>query len=180
MDVSQDRYFAERSLLNNLSQLQKSVSNLPVSGLANVNNLGVNLLKNYFSDNLNMLKISDPLSHSTLKLANKNLQQETGLVPYSGNETNIQAKKAEKRFGKKAIIDFSTFNQHLSLSDNEFLYCKRVGGPIEFVKCTYSELMPVSKSKKKQRKYKSMVDVEYITISKNVNKKFKLKDCDAL
>ena len=70
-----------------------------------------------------------------------------------------------KKWNNRPIIDFSTFIKHEYLTDNEFLYCKRVGNPIEFIECVYSEL--VSKDKKKKGKTKSIK--EYITVSKNVS-----------
>jgi energy-coupling factor transporter ATP-binding protein EcfA2 len=66
---------------------------------------------------------------------------------------------------KKEIIDFTTFNKYLYLRDNEFLYCKRVGNPIQFIECVYSELMP--KKDKKTKKIKTKHNLEYITMSKN-------------
>ena len=84
--------------------------------------------------------------------------------------------KSEK---KLKLIDFTTFNKHLYLRDNDFLYAKRVGGPVDFVLCTYQDINPKSKintglsqnvggrkllpsltTKKKK-------NIDYITISKN-------------
>ena len=50
--------------------------------------------------------------------------------------------KSEK---KLKIIDFTTFNKHLYLRDNDFLYAKRVGGPVDFVLCTYQDINPKAK-----------------------------------
>ena len=83
--------------------------------------------------------------------------------------------KTEK---KPKIIDFTTFNKHLYLRDNDFLYAKRVGGPVDFVLCTYQDINPKSKinSNVSQniggRKIlpslnKKKKNVDYITISKN-------------
>jgi len=69
-----------------------------------------------------------------------------------------------RKWNNRPILDFSTFIKHEYLTDNEFLYCKRVGNPIEFIECVYSEL--VSKDKKKKAKTRPIK--EYITISKNV------------
>jgi len=94
-------------------------------------------------------------------------QKETGLVPFEGNDPNQTGTKKTvlvKKWNNRPIIDFSTFIKHEYLTDNEFLYCKRVGNPIEFIECVYSEL--VSKDKKKKGKTRPIK--EYITISKNV------------
>jgi hypothetical protein len=93
--------------------------------------------------------------------------KETGLVPFEGTDPNQTASKKTilvKKWNNRPIIDFSTFIKHEYLTDNEFLYCKRVGNPIEFIECVYSEL--VSKDKKKKGKTRPIK--EYITISKNV------------
>ena len=95
-------------------------------------------------------------------------QKETSLVPFEGTDPNQTASKKTvlvKKWNNKPIIDFSTFIKHEYLTDNEFLYSKRVGNPIEFIECVYSEL--VSKDKKKKGKARPIK--EYITISKNVN-----------
>ena len=78
------------------------------------------------------------------------------------------------------IIDFSTFKKHLYLRDNDFLYAKRVGGPVDFVLCTYQDINKKSKFNTNKTRYfsfgnkkklpsigKKRKNVEYITISKN-------------
>ena len=71
------------------------------------------------------------------------------------------------------LIDFSTFKQHLFLKDNDFLYAKRVGGPVDFVLCSYQEInkkMKIDFGKMSSNKLSNNViskNVEYITISKN-------------
>ena len=75
------------------------------------------------------------------------------------------ALKAGESSRFKKIIDFSTYTKHLTLIDNEFLYCKRVGNPIEYIECKYEDL--TSQNLKKKNKVK--IECEYITISKNVN-----------
>jgi len=100
-------------------------------------------------------------------------QKETGLIPFEGTDPNQTSTKKTilvKKWNNRPIIDFSTFIKHEYLTDNEFLYCKRVGNPIEFIECVYSEL--VSKDKKKKGKTRPIK--EYITISKNVCIKFKI------
>jgi len=74
------------------------------------------------------------------------------------------------------LIDFSTFNKHLYLKDNDFLYAKRVGGVMDYMLCSYQEINKKSKissnvvqlkKKKLEPIKKKATTVEYITISKN-------------
>ena len=84
---------------------------------------------------------------------------------------NVEPKKPSK------LIDFSTFNKHLYLKDNDFLYAKRVGGPVDYILCSYQEinhkakisnntLQSINKRKLVPLKKKPKIS-EYITISKN-------------
>ena len=57
----------------------------------------------------------------------------------SAPKINIEKSKASK------LIDFSTFNKHLFLKDNDFLYAKRVGGPVDYVLCSYQDINKKSK-----------------------------------
>jgi hypothetical protein len=71
------------------------------------------------------------------------------------------------------MVDFSSFEKNKYLLDNEFLYLKRVGNPIEFVECNYLELMADDKKQKKILKGgknvpKRKINIEYITMSRNV------------
>ena len=76
---------------------------------------------------------------------------------------------------KSKLIDFTKFNKHLYLRDNDFLYAKRVGGPVDFVLCTYQDINPKSKMRNSQslgRKILPSINskkkpVDYLTISKN-------------
>ena len=78
---------------------------------------------------------------------------------------------------KSKLIDFSTFNKHLYLKDNDFLYAKRVGGPVDYILCSYQDINHKAKllnnnlqsmNKKKLQPLKKKVKIaEYITISKN-------------
>ena len=74
---------------------------------------------------------------------------------------------------KQELIDFSTFKQHLFLKDNDFLYAKRVGGPVDFVLCSYQDInkkMKIDFGKMASNKLMNNViskNIEYITISKN-------------
>ena len=83
---------------------------------------------------------------------------------------NLESSKTSK------LIDFSTFNKHLYLKDNDFLYAKRVGGVMDYILCSYQEINKKSKissnvvqlKKKKLNPIKKKINtVEYITISKN-------------
>ena len=86
-------------------------------------------------------------------------------------QINLEPKKTSK------LIDFSTFNKHLYLKDNDFLYAKRVGGPVDYILCSYQDINQKSKisnntlqsmNKKKLPSLKKKVKTaEYITISKN-------------
>ena len=84
---------------------------------------------------------------------------------------SIEPKKTSK------LIDFSTFKKHLYLKDNDFLYAKRVGGPVDYILCSYQDINQKAKisnntlqsmNKKKLQPIKKKVKTaEYITISKN-------------
>ena len=73
---------------------------------------------------------------------------------------------------KSRLIDFSTFKSYLFLKENDFLYAKRVGGPYDYVLCSYHDINPNFSSVK--FKSKVLIDgnytsqsCEYLTISKN-------------
>ena len=51
----------------------------------------------------------------------------------------------EKGKSQSKLIDFSTFNKHLFLKDNDFLYAKRVGGPVDYILCSYQDINKKSK-----------------------------------
>ena len=75
---------------------------------------------------------------------------------------------------KLEVIDFSTFKQHLFLKDNDFLYAKRVGGPVDFALCSYQEnnkrlKFDFAKISNIHKNNNSVIskNVEYLTISKN-------------
>ena len=81
----------------------------------------------------------------------------------------------KKETDKKEIINFSNFNRHLYLRDNDFLYAKRVGGPLEFSLCTYQDikqpkrLAPLITSRRNMHQSQisgntKKKSVEYITI----------------
>ena len=85
-------------------------------------------------------------------------------------QINLESKKSK-------LIDFSTFNKHLYLKDNDFLYARRIGGPVDYVLCSYQDINHKAKisnntlqsvNKKKLQPLKKKVrTAEYITISKN-------------
>jgi len=79
--------------------------------------------------------------------------------------------KSSTKYKPNQIVDFITYYKHLTLTDNEFLYYKRVGNPVEYVECHYEDIQ-ISKNnplvKKNSKSNKATND--YLTISKNVNK----------
>lgn len=109
------------------------------------------------------------------------IEDKTALVCVT--EQKPIASTSKKETDKKDIINFSNFNRHLYLRDNDFLYAKRVGGPLEFSLCTYQDikaqpkrLKPVLTTRRSAQLQKSQTmisgnskkkNVEYITISKN-------------
>ena len=93
----------------------------------------------------------------------------TMMTPYVP-KLNIEQSRTSR------LIDFSTFNKHLFLKDNDFLYAKRVGGPVDYILCSYQDINRKSKiatnmvqlKKKKLEPIKKKAEIaEYITISKN-------------
>ena len=106
-------------------------------------------------------------------VTSSNVEEEKKQVALTESSVlNLPKKKRETV--KKELIDFSTFNRHLYLRDNDFLYAKRVGGPVDFVLCTYQDINPrakksnlpqIMKGKKSAIQNKKLC--EYITISKN-------------
>ena len=112
------------------------------------------------SSQLNAIKLK------TLENYDKN---SLALTEQNTNLVNIKEKKPK-------YIDFTTFNKHLYLRDNDFLYAKRAGGPVDFVLCTYQEINPKSKINNNVsqniggRKLLPSIkkkNIDYITISKN-------------
>ena len=110
-----------------------------------------------------------PKSFPTSQNENLNMAL-TQIAPKAPKITSLEQKKKDK------LIDFSTFNKHLYLKDNDFLYAKRAGGPVDFILCSYQDINKKSKisgnqvqlRKKKLEPIKKKVStVEYITISKN-------------
>ena len=125
------------------------------------------------------------------RISDGNEDKKDALVPFNqqqqeGSLTNVQSiakipKIKLKRLknlkipqNKLEVIDFSTFKQHLFLKDNDFLYAKRVGGPVDFALCSYQEInkrlkfdfAKISNIHKNNNNVISK-NVEYITISKN-------------
>ena len=99
-------------------------------------------------------------------------EENKNLVLTESVPLHLPSKKKEHL--KKELIDFSKFNKHLYLRDNDFLYAKRVGGPVDFVLCTYQDINPKSKKNlpqivkgKKVSNVRNKKLCEYITISKN-------------
>ena len=118
---------------------------------------------------------------------NKNNEKETDTNQQTNSNFNISSLVSLKsprifkfkkiKFAKKnEPIDFSTFKEYLFLRDNDFLYARRVGGPVDFALCSFSDINP-SKGKSNlisdfHRDLNSGISkknnfIEYITISKN-------------
>ena len=101
-------------------------------------------------------------------ILNDNNEQSTKESISKGNSISLKKKK------KKIPIDFTNFRQHLFLQDNDFLYAKRIGGPVDFLLCSYQEINKLSNfqvsSKIKsylKNKISPQKNFEYLTISKN-------------
>ena len=107
---------------------------------------------------------------STEKQYNKNINMTMTMTIPQMPKLNIENKVSK-------LIDFSTFNKHLFLKDNDFLYAKRVGGPVDYILCSYQDINRKSKIsgntvqlKKKKLdpinplNKKKVNTVEYITI----------------
>ena len=106
----------------------------------------------------------------TIQVQNDNNQGLVRSLSTARINSNLTMKKIQK-----TPIDFSTFDKHLYLHDNDFLYAKRIGGPVDFVLCSYQEINQGSihglKNKKLMLKPKEGTKgrkiPEYLTISKN-------------
>jgi hypothetical protein len=95
--------------------------------------------------------------------------QEQGIVIYDGMKKARDTQRKNKKLTE--VVDFTEFQKNKFLLDDEFLYLKRVGNPIEFVECTYLELMADGKGKKDRSKKNvptRKTNIEYITMSRNV------------
>ena len=118
-------------------------------------------------------------SNSTLLIDQIKEGNSTPLVPLT-DRTYIRSLSKEiktesiikiKKKKKLEAIDFSTFKQYLLLRDNDFLYAKRIGGPLDFALCSYKDI----NKNFKLNKFKTNIfskgyvnkNIEYLTISKN-------------
>jgi len=63
------------------------------------------------------------------------------------NSPRVFKFKKIKLLQKDEPIDFSKFKQHLFLRDNDFLYARRVGSPVDFALCSFSDIIPPSDTK---------------------------------
>ena len=119
----------------------------------------------------------------------KNYFKTESLIKKSNNITDITTEDfyfsktkviPKKSKSKEKIIDFSSFKKHLYLRDNDFLYAKRVGGPVDYVLCTYQDINKNAKFNTNKTRYfsfgnkkklpslsKRRKNIDYITISKN-------------
>jgi hypothetical protein len=99
---------------------------------------------------------------------------QTSITQYIVKENipNTKALASSRKGPVSKIIDFTNFKKIDALTDNEFIYCKRVGNPIEFEECTYNQLKGSGgvdlKSKKNSYPILKKDELEYITVSKNV------------
>lgn len=99
---------------------------------------------------------------------------QTSITQYIVKENipNTKALASSRKGPISKIIDFTNFKKIDALTDNEFIYCKRVGNPIEFEECTYNQLKGNAsfdlKSKKNSNPNIKKDEIEYITVSKNV------------
>ena len=127
-------------------------------------------------------KLDKRRSSSTLLIDRIEEGNSSPLIPFT-DRTQIRSINKElkteslksiikiKKKRKLELIDFSTFKEYLLLRDNDFLYAKRIGGPLDFVLCSYKD---INKNFKINR-FKSNIfskgyinkNVEYLTISKN-------------
>ena len=122
-------------------------------------------------------RVSDRNEGQKYALIPLNQQQQEGETTAITNIPKIKLKRLKNlRIGqnKLEVIDFSTFKQHLFLKDNDFLYAKRVGGPVDFALCSYQEInkrlkFDFAKISNIHKNNNTIIskNVEYITISKN-------------
>jgi len=78
------------------------------------------------------------------------------------------------KYNPNKIIDFSTYYKHLTLTDNEYLYYKRVGNPVEFAECKFTDLFPETTGRPLTKIHQKVnkKELDYITVSKNVKIKY--------
>ena len=114
----------------------------------------------YKNNNMNV----NALTTTNFNLTNKAAELANKMIVYQ----QLPAKKTKAK--NTELINFETFNKHLYLQDNDFLYAIRKGGPVDFVLCTYQDINKSSSLSKKSILTKGKIKappVEYITISKN-------------
>lgn len=92
----------------------------------------------------------------------------TDYIPSKDNYQQVSTNPHSLRISKpqSKIIDFTNYSKIETLTDNEFIYCMRVGNHIQYEECTYNQLKIKDNSNQKTNRLKDVV--EYITISKNV------------
>ena len=92
----------------------------------------------------------------------KNYFKTESLIKKSNNITDVTTEDfyfsktkviPKKSKSKEKIIDFSTFKKHLYLRDNDFLYAKRVGGPVDYALCTYQDINKNAKFNTNKTRY---------------------------
>jgi hypothetical protein len=117
----------------------------------------------------------DAIMINTNDRANNNLDINSLIRLKSGIPSTFKFKKV-KILKKDEPIDFSTFKEYLFLRDNDFLYARRVGGPVDFALCSFSDINPSKGQNNLISKFHRDLNsgiirknnfIEYITISKN-------------
>ena len=139
-----------------------------------------NYYKKYTTSDFLKKKLEHKRSNSTFIIERTEEGKSEALIPIT-DRTQIRSKNKEIRTElgfrtpiikkKYEPIDFSTFRQYLYLRDNDFLYAKRVGGPVDFALCSYKDI----NKNFKQNSFKTNMfskgyinkNCEYLTISKN-------------
>ena len=181
LDKYPDMPYLERKLLEKQA-LIKLLRNKP-----DLLSTAYNLPIDKKSINTNIMQLYDPKRPNAP--LNRNLPLKNNII-YTNKDPNSNNTKIKKI----KVIDFSKFNDHEQLSNNEFIYCKRIGNHVEYAMCSYKDLA-LNFSKKKKRnlishnsnvlsinnnnnnnkehinysniKDSNNINTEYITISKN-------------
>ena len=132
--------FSNKSLIFN-RKLRRSSSTLSSNKKIQDNST---TLVPYVENNKNNEKETDTNQQTNSNATNSNFNI-SSLV--SLKSPRIFKFKKIKFSKKNEPIDFSTFKEYLFLKDNDFLYARRVGGPVDFALCSFSDINP-SKEKK--------------------------------
>ena len=137
-----------------------------------INQEKTELLIPYIENNKNNEKSSNNNEETTNNNINNNFNLNSIVMVKSPRVFKFKKIKFPK---KNEPIDFSTFKQHLFLRDNDFLYVRRVGGPVDFALCSFSEINNSQGNSKLVSNFRKDLNsgikknkyIEYITISRN-------------